>query len=70
MSTITFPSKVVSDMHGSSTILRCIENIIKGGAAVISLNLTKSNPDLRLPQSTLDHSDYSVHPQSPDLGPI
>ena len=47
--------------------------------AVISLNLTKSNPDLRLPQSnpnlrlpqsTSDHSDYSVHPWSPDLSPI
>ena len=32
--------------------------------AVISLNLTKSNPNLGLPQSTLDHSDYSVHPRS------
>ena len=37
---------------------------------VISLNLTKSSPDLGLPRSILDLSDYSVHPRSPDLGPI
>ena len=37
---------------------------------VISLNLTKSSPNLGLPRSTSDHSDYLVHPQSPDLGPI
>ena len=46
---------------------------------VISLNSTKSSPDLGLPRSTLDHSDYLVHPQShlgllglpliPDIGP-
>ena len=38
--------------------------------SVISLNLTKSSPDLGLPWSTSDHLDYSVHPQSPDLSPI
>ena len=32
--------------------------------AVISLNSTKSNPNLGLPWSTSDHSDCSVHPQS------
>ena len=37
---------------------------------VISPNSTKSSPDLRLPRSISDHSDYSVHPWSPDLGPI
>ena len=37
---------------------------------VISLNSTKSSPDLGLPRTTSEPSDYSVHPQSPDLGPI
>ena len=37
---------------------------------VISLILTKSSPNLGLPRSTSDHSDYSVHPRSPDLSPI
>ena len=38
--------------------------------AVISPNSTKSSPDLGLPRSISEPSDYSVHPQSPDLGPI
>ena len=37
---------------------------------VISLILTKSSPDLGLPWSTSDHSDYLVHPWSLDLSPI
>ena len=46
---------------------------------VVSLNSTKSSPHRGLPRSTLDHSDYSVHPRSrlgllglpliPDIGP-
>ena len=37
---------------------------------VISPNSTKSSPDLGLPRSISDLLDYSVHPQSPNLGPI
>ena len=37
---------------------------------VIFLNSTKSSPDLGLPRSISDLLDYSVHPRSPDLGPI
>ena len=51
-------------------ILICGDNQGSIFMAVISLNSTKSSPDLELPQSTSDHSDYSVHPRSLDLGPI
>ena len=38
--------------------------------SVISPNSTKSSPNLGLPRSTSEPSDYLVHPRSPDLGHI
>ena len=56
-----------------------VDGLFLGGAPVISLNSTKSSPDLGLPRSTSDRPDYSVHPRShlgllglpliPDIGP-
>ena len=39
-------------------------NVVTMKGHVISLNSTKSSPNLGLPWSTSDHSDYSVHPRS------
>ena len=53
-----------------SIVSHPLSSTIACSVSVISPNSTKSSPNLGLPQSTLDHLDYLVHPQSPDLGPI